>query len=268
MTKTNILGAVASIALILGAGSAAAQVVPSSTPERQAPAAPPRQIIVDMSSPLPGVGQPLPMEAYNVRGVLRTTSLDDWKAAYGDTPESIALYQEYADASESGCSIVGEDVNELAQIMGLIVQLDPMYQSLFNRYDVNLSEHIRRSGRAGGAANFLQALLGLVQAIRNPEQMIEHGIMVVAGAGSNEVRRQGDQYAQELSREANMLSVLFNRLSIRANLLWGRSERIFLEKTYPKCVELYPALANPATIPTLPLDETITDPIRNGIVRR
>ncbi|MES2931419.1 MAG: hypothetical protein V4682_01830 [Patescibacteria group bacterium] len=267
MTKTNILGAVASIALLMGAGSAVAQVVPSSSSDRQA-RTPPPQILVDMSSPLPGVGQPLPLQAYNVRGVLRTTSLDDWKAAYGDTPESIALYQEYADASEDGCTIVGEDINELVQIMGLIVQLDPMYLSLFQRYDINLSEHIRRSGRVGGAANFLQALLGLVQAIRNPEQMLEHGIMIVTGAGSNEVRRRGDQYAQELSREANMLSVLFNRLSIRANLLWGRSERIFLERTFPTCAGLYPALANPASIPSLSLDETITDPIRNGITRR
>ncbi|MDQ1299380.1 MAG: hypothetical protein QG636_48 [Patescibacteria group bacterium] len=267
MTKTNILGAVASIALILGAGSAAAQVIPSSVPARQADQTLPRQIIVDMSSPLPG-GQPLPMQAYNVRGVLRTTSLDDWKAAYGDTPESIALYQEYASAGENACTIAGEDVNELAEIMGLIAQLDPMYLSLFNRYDINLSEHIRRSGRVGGAANFLQALLGLIQIIRNPEDLLEHGIMVVAGAGSNEVRRQGDQYAQELSRESNMLSLLFNRLSIRANLLWGRSERAWLEQVYPTCVGMYPALANPATIPTLPLDETITDPIRNGIVRR
>ena len=267
MTKTNILGAVASIALLVGAGSAAAQIAPSSSPERETSGSLPREIIVDMSSPLPG-GQPLPMQAYNERGMLRTTSLDDWKAAYGDSEESIALYEEYADASESGCSIVAEDVNELVEIMGLIVQLDPMYLSLFQRYDINLSEHIRRAGRAGGAANFLQALLGLVQAIRNPETMLEHGIMVVSGAGSNEVRRRGDQYAQELSRESNMLSLLFNRLSIRLNLLWGRSERIFLERTFPKCVELYPALANPASIPTLPLDATITDPIRNGIDRR
>lgn len=267
MTKTNILGAVASIALLLGAGSAAAQIAPASSPDRQA-RTPPPQIIVDMTSPLPGVGQPLPMQAYNVRGVLRTTSLVDWKAAYGDSPESIALYQEYADAAENACTIAGEDINELVEIMGLIVQLDPMYLSLFERYDINLSEHIRRSGRVGGAANFLQALLGLAQALRNPEELLEHGIMVVAGAGSNEVRRQSDQYAQELSREANMFSLLFNRLSIRLNLLWGRSERIYLEQVYPTCVGMYPAIANPASIPSLPLDETITDPIRNGIARR
>lgn len=267
MTKTNILGAVASIALLLGAGSAAAQVVPSSSPERETHRSPPQEIIVDMSSPLPG-GQPLPMQAYNVRGVLRTTSLDDWKAAYGDSTESIALYQQYADASENACTIAGEDVNELVQVMGMIAQLDPLYLDLFQRYDVNLSEHIRRAGRVGGAANFLQALLGLVQAIRNPEQMLEHGLMVVTGAGSNEVRRRGDQYAQELSREANMLSLLFNRLSIRANLLWGRGERAWLEDTYPTCAGLYPAIADPASIPILPLDATITDPIRNGIDRR
>ncbi len=267
MTTTKILGAVASIALLLGAGSAAAQVVPSSSTDRQVNQTLPRQILVDMSSPLPG-GQPLPMQAYNVRGVLRTTSLDDWKTAYGDSPESIELYQEYATASENACTIVGEDITELVQIMGLIAQLDPMYLSLFQRYDVNLADHIRRSGRVGGAANFLQALLGLVQAIRNPEQMLEHGIMIVAGAGSNEVRRRGDQYAQELSRESNMLSLLFNRLSIRANLLWGRSERIFLEQTFPTCAGLYPALANPASIPVLSLDETITNPIRNGFDRR
>lgn len=265
MTKTIIMGAVASIAL-LAATSASAQMAPGTDGQPTATATRadlPPEIIVDMSSPLPG-GQPLPMQPYNVRGVLRTTSLEDWRAAYGDSPESLALYEDYADASRNTCSEAGEAISELVEIMGLIAQLDPLYLDLFERYDVNLSEHIRRAGRAQGAANFLQALYGLIEIIREPERMLGYGLSIMGNAGANEVRRRGDQYAQELSREANMLSLLFNRLSIRANLLWGRSERSWLEQVYPNCVGMYPNIANPDSIPTLALDETITGPIRNG----
>ncbi len=268
MTKTIIMGAVASIALIAAATSANAQMAPGSGHQptgSQPQAERPAQIIVDMTSPLPG-GQPLPMQPYNVRGVLRTTSLADWVEAYGDSPESLALYDDYASAAEGTCSEAGDAINELVEIMGLIAQLDPLYLDLFERYDVNLSEHIQRAGRAQGAANFLQALYGLIEIIREPERLLGYGygLSVMGSAGANEVRRRGDQYAQELSREANMLSLLFNRLSIRANLLWGRSERSWLERVYPTCVGMYPNIANPDSIPTLAIDETITDPIRNG----
>lgn len=262
-TLKNILVAGLAASAMMAASAALAQQPTTTAPNPDLPAT----ILVDISAREPGreVGPegsinqyPLPATPYEQRG-LRTTTLTEWTRTFGSGPESMAAYADRANETRDTCEVAQTDTSELLQVMQLLAQLDPWFKSLFDRYEVNLAERLRTANTVSAAANVIQAIFGLWKLATDPE----YGLTVLAGAGANEGNRRANNEAQELSRESNMASLLFQRLSVRINMLWGRSEQRWLGDVYPLCRTRYAMSYDPSSIPRLGLDPSITGPIEN-----